>query len=344
MYTIYYSEHDGDKIPLYMNDIATISYNIYKVLREKNVDVDIPFMSFSKICETIKVGDKTRSVPKIHKVNFFDLDQFGKTPLRFTNKTIHSILQPGLYWLANYVKRFEEAKKEEEEAKKKEEEEAKKQVTRENSVISVDNINISTSSQETVHGITFTYYENILTELSMDISHLCGGYPLSPLLENGVFNSLSFDKKYCGDCTIKTCNKSHTQINASERKDSDFFMTCAGKSQGGGGGEGSSASEENNPSTEKNNTCPGLSPNCSFTDEMIEEMADIFKNRLKLPDEPLNQTLDNQYTPTNQPIIIQEPSTPQKPRNGFSFQDDKELQKRFDCRMKKLENLFNSSS
>lgn len=270
-YTIYHEDTTNRDVPLYMNDVASISFNIYRYLFE-----NYKYNHSSLYFQLSLPQDKSDLTYAINK----NLDQ--SKHLLTTKCSLAPVLNQGLYWLANYI----------------------------------NNYNIEKASTDA------------------DLSSICGGNIMAPLLENGVFNSFSFDVKYVANCTEKKLI-SPSGVVVVDRVDSDYMISCTkgeqGKKQGG-----------THPNTK-------IEPQSSeeIDQQELEEAMKSYEEQVgKI--EP-KYTTAHFHTP-NQPIPNTTPNPPAPAQvrrpTRFNLSENKVacLQKQFNERMDKLNEIFSNTT
>lgn len=272
-YTIYSEESQPD-VPLYMNDVASICFNIYRYLFEHfpyNSDKLVFKLEKSSSSSGSSTGTTVSSVTSSGDesgLNFtINMGEGEDAPSVLKKCSLESVLNPGLYWLANYITKY--------------------------------------NAQQQQHIQT--------------LEDLCGGQIMAPLLENGVFNSLSFNFQYVQGCTQKLIPTQ--EIPPTNRADSDYMMITCPKQQAGGGGDGD-----------------------DIDDKEIQEAVEGYQEQKReCVKEPKYTTA--QFQTPNQPIQSTTPGTPVKAPNGFNDKVNVNLlQQRFNARMCHLKTILKPSS
>lgn len=296
VYTIYPEESKSD-VPLYMNDVASICFNIYRYLFEKfNYSNDTLFFKIHRESSSNPITSSTSSSGTASSVtsgsstsanelelNFtIDLSTYANhlsTSLHIKNSTLETVLNQGLYWLANYV----------------------------------------------------TNYNNSNNSQIKTLGDLCGGQIMAPLLENGVFNALSFKFEYVEGCIQKLISETKTPSPSTpqqgqkptNRADSDYMITCTTKQSGG--------------------TDEDFEKLYNAEDTDLQEAINDYTEEKEEPKERKYTTAQMQ-TPINQQIpasTTNPPGAPVKAPNGFKKDIDSALlQAKFNARMCHLKTLF----
>lgn len=278
-YSIYVNEVEGNQQQqqfMYMNDIASISFNFYRYFVERRTEFPkFEEPAFFKVKRVQYGGDRESfklCLQPIEKIN---------NPVslsKYENKegtSITKVLQPGLLWLSNYLQ------------------------------------NIDVNNRPT------------------SIEQMCEGYYMAPLLANGVFNSVSYNKNINFD---KIAKDDPSQL---------FTFTATG---------GAPTTDNQNPSKKVSNTEDPILQMYRRPETKSGDLKEIIDSFAKNQEEEENAQEKAKYTTPKNPIPRTTPQTPDKTKSGNpseidSSKDDekiRELKCKFQARMKQLEQLFST--